>query len=1407
MDFSNHIPFPDKRLGGCADYDNESQIPMGLAVVCRNMRFRKESVRCRDGYLHTMSWTGGVATLQDCTGVEATDVLVNNPHQLVVASDSNGTLLQESPVGSGTLVPLVLPAPLPTANVSMQTAKAYNRIYMAFSDLVSALAGPLVIDGPTGAVTAISQNPIGALWAPGRSYIPGDVVRTSQNANRWFQCTNPGIAGPIEPSWPTLDGYFSSSEVGVVSFNPATASDPNGFSQWTEWSPWAGQYVPSPEACEQLFSIKGVAPGTIAAGQDVYVCFAYQNANGESAWTQPIVYVNTAITDNLQALFQLFGEVPGPIDDPPNLDYGGPRIPQWLASVIGKSDPSIQWPAVSVTVKGTGGGPQSHARGVASLGYNCLNVYVAAVPTGTPGPQTYYQYQSGISLAVQIQISSIPSTGTLFTPRQIPTAGLTSIPFIGADGPRYMAVERLDLNDSLVPIDPGSPILVDFSSSIAPSGVANIDFIQRSNNLVTCTVDQLAGFTQGAQAIIQNVGDSSFDGSFVLAGVAPNQWGGATLTWAQDGTDGGSTGGTATSASASASFVVPQILIATISRTSDVVTAVVNSLQGISQGSLIAVSGVSDPSFDGNNFAITGIVASNGGGGTLTWAQAVADSTGTGGNISPTGAGVGTNVSYLVGFIARGTYPADNATDVIGIIYDPSGQPTPPPPGFIPGASIVIQGMTDVTFNGTFTIRRVSINPGTHGGVGGGFSVHWTQAGAATKSNTPGGTLTLVSGASPIVSTGNITGITRTGGSVVATMDTVAGFVAGTSVQVNGVLDASFDGTFSLVAVNGLASTLSWNQPGVDSTSSGGTATQTSGVQQPVPVAVLPPGGQFISQDIAAFTVQGDPQQGPFFAIPEQDPVNGFTSSILSIGNVNGEVSALLKDASGFQAGDTVQVVGTPNNWFDGVFVLAQVNGNAVVYAGSGPGTGYSGGSMTLVPTLPTEQPGQSNPVTITSMARTAAGIVTAQIADVSNLEPGMRVSVTAPSPWSELVTLLTVVQNQLPGSTTPLAGVATWQSVTLSPGTLATASTLVGLPGILFNAIDSDLSNADDVTVELTSLGAPNCVDVYFCEGLNMMVYTLGQDSSHYFSNPGDPANIADPGGILGVAEANGQRTRCFKEIVSGELISLKERSGYAIAPGSTTPSGFGVSRRWQGHGPCGPRAADIGDDFLCYFDEDSGPYKYSNGRAEQVGQEKQGTWDRLNKLASAQVCVCVDNVRKEIHFLLPLDGATVPNHDLTLNYFNGWNEPLFLTLTGEMAPDPHGRRWSDNDPATGTVINEEFVGGSARIVKVIQRRLTNSPSNQTVKRQLVFGLVGTIPGIVNIDMSVPDQFTDNGAAIAQEYQPAFAQSPTCEQIYWDKFKGRALGAGMLTIQPLTEHPDKVIKPVQVDLTPEPVI
>jgi hypothetical protein len=112
----------------------------------------------------------------------------------------------------------------------------------------------------------------------------------------------------------------------------------------------------------------------------------------------------------------------------------------------------------------------------------------------------------------------------------------------------------------------------------------------------------------------------------------------------------------------------------------------------------------------------------------------------------------------------------------------------------------------------------------------------------------------------PVLPTANVSSISRSSGMVTATVDSVAGFVAGGQVQVSGVSDSSFDGSFSLGAVNTSPNTLQWSQAGTDATSSGGTVVATHATLQ-------------ITTDA------GGEGSSAWFAVP-QKVLNGFTAYV-----------------------------------------------------------------------------------------------------------------------------------------------------------------------------------------------------------------------------------------------------------------------------------------------------------------------------------------------------------------------------------------------------------------------------------------------------------------------------------------------------------------------------------------------
>lgn len=637
----------------------------------------------------------------------------------------------------------------------------------------------------------------------------------------------------------------------------------------------------------------------------------------------------------------------------------------------------------------------------------------------------------------------------------------------------------------------------------------------------------------------------------------------------------------------------------------------------------------------------------------------------------------------------------------------------------------------------------------------------------------------------------NITGISRASGIVTCTVNAPGQLVIGEVINVALAVDPTFDGQYTIATVNGATVTWLTSHSDTIAIQAGGILTPQGG---PSPVITFPPGGSDDSLDIAAFTVVGQSAAGPFFYIPIQDPVNPPSANVTSISRVSATslVTATVDNPAGFADGQSLTLnvpFGGIAQSFLGTFTLATVVGNILTWSQNGVDFANKSGSLgtlTVDPILATTQAPQPNP----------SGL------------------------------------------------------------------------GLILNFDDTSLANSDDITSQLTAIPVPPCVDVYYSENLDRVVYTLGNDSNLYFSNIGDAANIQSPDGILAVASSNSKKTVCFREMISGELLCLKENGAYAIEPDTSglPPNQWGVTRRWIGHGPVGARAVDVGPDFLVVFTR-SGPYLYQEGRLIPIGLERSGTWKRVNWAAKNQIWVVVDDDLKTVRFGLPIDGSAFCNKVMTLDYFNGWGDTLILTMNGEYVANRAGRRWSGPDdipalyakrvtrtltPPLNNAINDlqtlygiyqapntpfniasgvigsgfatlalqgtfkvapfavgqtVFIvanGGTQKVVLISVTLTSGNVLVQYVQSGSGSFLNGTIQLLnpLRIRMDVPDVYDDDGAGIDWQYQPSFMQHPHLYILNFAGIAGRALGAGTLNAQPVTNNPKfGTAEPLTVDL------
>ncbi len=133
----------------------------------------------------------------------------------------------------------------------------------------------------------------------------------------------------------------------------------------------------------------------------------------------------------------------------------------------------------------------------------------------------------------------------------------------------------------------------------------------RSSNVVTITTVAAHAFAVSQSVTISGASDSSFNGTFTITSVPST----TTFTYAQNGVNTSSSGGTATSGANSASIA-----------TTSVVTIVTSAAHGFTIGQSVTIAGVSDSSFNGT-FTIASVPAAA----TFTYAQNGASVTSGGG--------------------------------------------------------------------------------------------------------------------------------------------------------------------------------------------------------------------------------------------------------------------------------------------------------------------------------------------------------------------------------------------------------------------------------------------------------------------------------------------------------------------------------------------------------------------------------------------------------------------------------------------------------------------------------------------------------------------------------------------------------------------------------------------------------
>src|SRR6185437_3130363 len=294
MIFAGAKPIVIPRYGSKCQWDDLTQMPLGLAEIARNVRYTAQSVATRFGHSTRIQISEGDAI----TAVGLLRYLAAQPGTLNLSAvetvllmaynAAGGDIYTVAPFIQATLTKLTNAAFYantgldPVTGASPVFCQGFNMGFVAMGDLLLPKSGPLVYLPITGDLYLASDIRFGEPWQPGTFYRIGQIVSPStfqtfgqpggqgtwveQQTGFLYRCTVPGTSGDAnhQPAWPTTyEGQVVDNEV-----------------TWEECTPIFISGLPDPAA--PVFSAApadGASP--IIAGATVYLACTYLNPKGE----------------------------------------------------------------------------------------------------------------------------------------------------------------------------------------------------------------------------------------------------------------------------------------------------------------------------------------------------------------------------------------------------------------------------------------------------------------------------------------------------------------------------------------------------------------------------------------------------------------------------------------------------------------------------------------------------------------------------------------------------------------------------------------------------------------------------------------------------------------------------------------------------------------------------------------------------------------------------------------------------------------------------------------------------------------------------------------------------------------------------------------------------------------------
>jgi hypothetical protein len=290
------------------------------------------------------------------------------------------------------------------------------------------------------------------------------------------------------------------------------------------------------------------------------------------------------------------------------------------------------------------------------------------------------------------------------------------------------------------------------------------------------------------------------------------------------------------------------------------------------------------------------------------------------------------------------------------------------------------------------------------------------------------------------------------------------------------------------------------------------------------------------------------------------------------------------------------------------------------------------------------------------------------------------------------------------------------------------------------------------------TGIGSPAPADLLlrvYADGLNLNcgvifdnieIYPTAQPYNASIvraSRAEDPESYDGVDGLLSIAENNGQAVRAAF-VLRDQIYFVKEHSIYSTRDdGVNEPADWTLSEVSNCVGTPSVDGVDTGEDWAVIADR-AGLFIFDGGEPVKISQEIQPLWDTINWQYGHTLWVRVDTRAKRILVGAPIAPATQPNRVLVLDYRSLSTAAEIATyatvhsssMTGRLISVSRARKWAPWNIAANSAALIERSDGTAQF------------------------FLGNGAGTGKIYQLSDTQLSDDGAAIAGYYTTYFFPS-----------------------------------------------